>query len=478
MTRRKIKPFTAELEVVDAASDGRGVARMEERVVFIPGSVPGDHVEVNIFKKEKKALIGQIKHIIKASEHRITPTCSHFGTCGGCKWQMMNYESQLKAKQKQVFDAFERIAKVPIAEKLHIMGSSAEYYYRNKLEFTFSNKAWLTQEQIASGETFDQRVLGFHVPRFFDKIIDIDHCYLQLSIINDIRNGIRDFARNQQIPFYDIRTHEGFLRSLVFRNSLYSGELMLVLVSGAGDKQWIDRIFEYVEENHPEVSSFLWIESQKLNSSFQDLSFHLWKGTPYITEQIGQYRFHISPTSFFQPNPAQAARFYGIIRSWAREMLPESTYRYRTIYDLYSGTGSIGIFISELAEKIVGIEYVQAAVDDAWRNVKLNQLEDKFSFYTGDMKEILRSEVAANEGKPDFVIADPPRQGMDPKVVLRILELAPEHIIYVSCKPSTQARDVALLSEQYDVKRIQPVDMFPQTVHVENLALLKKKPSA
>jgi len=250
---------------------------------------------------------------------------------------------------------------------------------------------------------------------------------------------------------------------------------MLVLVVGNGNKQWLESIFEYVEENHPEVSSFLWIENPKLNSSFQDLPFHLWKGTPYITEQMGEYRFHISPTSFFQPNPQQAARFYEIIRSWSREILPESQSRYRIVYDLYSGTGSIGIFVSELADKIVGIEYVQAAVDDAWRNVKLNQLEDKFSFYAGDMKEILRSEVVAHEGKPDLLIADPPRQGMDPKVVSRILELEPEHIIYVSCKPSTQARDVALLANRYDVKRIQPVDMFPQTVHVENLALLKKK---
>ncbi len=474
MGRRKITPFITELEIMDAASDGRGVARHGDRVVFIPGTVPGDKVVVRVFKKEKKALIGEIDRVLIPSQQRISPKCEHFGVCGGCKWQMMSYEGQLQAKQKQVMDAFERIAKVPAKESLPILAAPNEYFYRNKLEFTFSNKAWLTNEQITSDKSYEQRVLGFHVPKFFDKIVDIDTCYLQHTMVNDIRNSIRDFAREQEIPFYDIRSNEGFLRGLVFRNALATGEMMVVLIVSTAEKKWIDSILDFIADKFPAVTNLLWIVNEKLNSSFQDLPFHVWKGSPHITEQLGPYRFHISPTSFFQPNPMQAERFYGIIKQWVKDVLPDQTTQHPIIYDLYAGTGSIGIFISTLAEKIVGVEYVPSAIEDAWRNVTLNQLENKFSFYAGDLKEVLRGDLVEKEGKPDLIVVDPPRQGMDPKVVHRILELAPEHIIYVSCKPSTQARDIALLAQSYEVLKIQPVDQFPQTVHVENLALLRK----
>jgi len=475
MGRRKIRPFHAELEIVDTATDGRGIARHDNRVVFVTGGVPGDILQTYIHKKEKKSLVGKIESVVQSSPLRTTPVCQHFGICGGCKWQMMAYSAQLTYKHKQVTDALARIAKVDIGEILPIVPSPNPYFHRNKLEFTFSNKAWLTQEQIQSDSVFDQRVLGFHVPKFFDKIIDIQTCHLQLPIINDIRNTIRDFAREQAIPFYDIRTHEGFLRNLIFRTSAATGEIMLILIVASENRQWIDQILALVQEKFPSINHILWIVNTKFNSSYSDLPFSVWKGEPYLTEKLGDYHFHIGPTSFFQTNPLQAKRLYQVVYDWLKEVSVAEIAPLQTVYDLYTGTGSIGIFVSELAQKIVGLEYVPAAIDDAWRNVKLNHLEDKFSFYAGDIKNLLTDELLQKEGSPDVVITDPPRQGMEPTVVERLIELAPHQIIYVSCKPATQARDIQLLSEQYEVLRIQPVDMFPQTVHVENVALLKKK---
>lgn len=471
---RRLNPFTAEMHLIDAASDGRAVARHEGRVIFVERGVPGDVAQIHVFQKQKKMLIGRIESLVQPSESRIEPICAHFGVCGGCKWQMMAYETQLFFKQKQVEDAFSRIAKVEVGEVLPILPSEETFHYRNKLEFTFSNKAWLTLEQVRSEQQFEQRVLGFHTSRAFDKIIDIDTCHLQRPVINDIRNAVRDFARTEGISFFDIRSHEGFLRNLVFRTSEHTGELMVVLIVSRNEPDTIDFIFTHLAERFPEITNLLWIHNDKANSSFSDLPFRAWKGTDYITERMGFFDFRISPTSFFQTNPRQAVRLYEVVKSWLKASLPEGKSRHEVVYDLYSGTGSIGIFVAELAAHIVGVEYVDPAVADARENVRLNGLEH-FSFHAGDMKKILTPEFVEAEGRPDVIIADPPRAGMDPKVVQRILEIAPPYIIYVSCKPATQARDIELMRAQYEVLAIQPVDMFPQTAHVENVAWLRRR---
>ncbi len=476
MGRKKWKAYRTKLEVIDAASDGRAVAKENDRVVFIKQAVPGDLLEVELYKREKKALAGRIVQIISPSSDRIQPRCEHFGVCGGCKWQMMSYESQLRYKEKQVRDSFERIAKVEVEEFLSILPSPSPFYYRNKLEFTFGTKAWLTKEQIATDEVFDSRVLGFHAPGYYDKIIDVESCYLQNSLINAIRNSLRDFCRAKNIPFYNVHTHEGFLRNLIFRSSQDGKELMVVLVVKELDSDFIHSIFSHLTNLYPQVSSWIYIVNNKLNSSFSELPYTVWKGSETIEETLDDYRFQISPTSFFQTNPQQAQRMYSSLREWIEGLLPPGKKRFDCIYDLYTGTGSIAIFISKLAQKIVGVEYVESAVGDARKNIELNELDTEFSFYAGDMKKILSPDLIAREGKPDLVITDPPRQGMDKKVVEQLLTLASPFILYISCKPATQARDISFLDEKYQVVRIQPIDMFPQTAHVENMALLKLRP--
>ena len=475
MGRKKWKAYHTNLEVIDAASDGRAVAKENNRVVFIKQAVPGDLLEVELYKREKKALAGRIVKIISPSSDRIQPRCEHFGVCGGCKWQMMSYESQLRYKEKQVRDCFERIAKVEVEEFIPILPSPSPFHYRNKLEFTFGTKAWLTKEQIATGEVFDARVLGFHAPGYYDKIIDVESCYLQNKVINPIRNSLRDFCRSENIPFYNVHTHEGLLRNLIFRSSQNGKELMVILVVNEGHPDYIQAIFSHLSSLFPQVSSWVYIVNNKLNSSYSELPFTVWKGSETIQEKLGDYHFQISPTSFFQTNPGQAQRMYSLLREWMQSLLPEGKQRFDCIYDLYTGTGSIAIFVSRLAEKIVGIEYVDSAVGDARKNIELNRLDTEFSFYTGDMKKILSPELIAKEGRPELIITDPPRQGMDKKVIEQLLTLAPPFILYISCKPATQARDISLLNEKYQVERVQPIDMFPQTAHVENMALLKLK---
>jgi 23S rRNA (uracil1939-C5)-methyltransferase len=472
---RRLKPYDIEgVEVVDAASDGRAVIRHNDRVVFVEQGIPGDVLDVFVYRKRKKNLIGRINNIVSPSPHRVEAKCQHFGICGGCKWQMMSYDAQLVYKQKQVTDAFERIAKVEVEKESPILGAESPYFYRNKLEFSFSTRPWLTQEQIASGEVFENPALGFHVPGVFDKIVDIETCYLQKPIVNDIRNALRERAIAEGIPFYGIKEHTGFLREIMFRTSEATGELMVMLIVADDDLKQVERLFKPLSEQFPEVSSWIWMHNPKLNNSFSDLPYQVWKGPAYITEQLGGFNFMISPTSFFQTNPKQADQLYGVVRRMLQEVLPEGQEKHNCVYDLYAGTGSIGIYVSELAEKIVGIEYVESSINDAWKNVKLNNL-DHFSFYAGDMKKILSDELIGKEGKADVVICDPPRAGMDAAVVEKLLETAPAHIIYVSCKPSTQARDIALMKDAYEVVEIQAVDMFPHTAHVENVALLKRK---
>lgn len=475
---RRIKnPLYIELELIDAASDGRALGRHEEKVVFVEGGVPGDRVEAKVFAKQKKFLVASIEKLLEASVERQDPQCEHFEVCGGCKWQHMVYEAQIKYKEQQVLAALKRIGKVESREYLPILGSKEIFNYRNKVEFSFSRAVWFTKEELDSGKPFpEEGALGYHAPGFFDKVLPIDECHLTLPLVNEIRNEIERFSVEQGYPFYNIREHAGFLRTLGFRNSIANEEMMVILVVAQDDPEKVEAIFSHLEEKFPQITHYVWVLNQKLNSVYSDQEVRFWKGEPWMTEMMGNYKFRIRPLSFFQTNPKQAKELYGVVARYLQRILPEGQGQFETVYDLYSGTGSIGIFISEFAKKIVGIEYVQSAVDDAWENVRLNDLEEeRFSFYAGDMKDILNDELVAKEGQPDVIIADPPRQGMDPRVVKQILKVLPGHIIYVSCKPATQARDLEMMSEQYELMSVQPVDMFPHTAHVENVVLLRRK---
>ena len=462
------------MEIIDAASDGRAIARHNERVIFVEDAVPGDIADIHVYKKEKRNGIGKIVLLKKASSDRVEPVCQHFAHCGGCKWQHMSYEAQLKYKENQVRETLRRIGKVEANHFYPILGSQHQYHYRNKLEFTFSNQQWLTSD-MGDASTLNPNVLGFHVPRVFYKILDIAHCHLQHPIINDIRNAVREYARKSGEPFYDHQENKGFYRSLVFRTSEATGALMVMLIVAERKQAVVDALFTQLEKDFPEITDFVWMVNAKQNSSYSELPYEVWKGNAFITEKLGNYQFRIRPTSFFQTNPKQAEGLYEVVKNFLQKALKEGESSFPIVYDLYSGTGSIGIFISEFAQKIVGIEYVESAVQDAWENVRLNGLENKFQFYAGDMKALLRDGLVEKEGSPSVIIADPPRGGMIPKVVERIIKLAPDHIIYVSCKPSTQARDIELMKDHYELLEVQPVDMFPQTAHVENVAWLKRK---
>ncbi|GAB4410809.1 MAG: 23S rRNA (uracil(1939)-C(5))-methyltransferase RlmD [Bacteroidia bacterium] len=471
---RRIEPFNADMELIDAASDGRAVARHEGWAIFVEGGVPGDVADVYVFRKQKQSLIGKVRRLHKASEHRVEPPCTHFGDCGGCKWQHMRYEAQIAYKQQQVVNILRRIGKIEPEVVEPILAAPETLFYRNKLEFSFSQKAWIPQHRLHLRDTLDQRVLGYHTPRFFDKVMDIDACLLQTPLVNDIRNELRTYTRERGIRYYDIRENTGFLRNIVFRTSAHTGEIMLILIVADEDEALVSEIFQHLEACFPQITQFIWIHNPKLNPVFNDLPYRVWKGTPYYTEHLGPYQFRIRPVSFFQTNPLQAERLYGVVKDYLAAALPAGRARFRVLYDLYSGTGSIGIFASDLADKIVGIEYVDAAVRDAWENVRINGFDtQRFSFYAGDMKDILREPLVAQEGAPDVIVADPPRQGMDPKVIRQLLVLKAPWIVYVSCKPATQARDMDMLREWYDVVKIRPVDMFPHTAHVENVALLR-----
>ena len=464
----RIEPFTAEqISVYDAASDGRGVARVGDKVVFVEGGIPGDVADIDIFSKEKKFLVGRIVRIITPSPDRIEPVCAHFGTCGGCRWQQMSYPAQLQFKEKQVRDAFERIAKVPFESFLPILGCEQDFRYRNKLDFACSAKRWLSRQDMNNPDEQNQTtdVIGFHVPRHFDKVVEIRHCYLTDDKVNRVRNEIQKFGRENGYSFYDAKTHEGYLRNLVLRSSFATGELMLILIVGYDDPKSLKTLTDFIASHLPEVTSLITIINTKQNDSYTDLPFATEYGSPYLTERLGQYTFRVGPLSFFQTNTRQTERLYQVVY----DHLPK---RSNLIYDLYCGAGSIGIFVSDKAEKIVGIEYIASAVEDAYINCELNKLSH-LSFHAGDMGKLLNDDFVSKHGKPEVIIADPPRAGMDAKVVNQLLRILPERIIYVSCNPATQSRDIALMEEHYTLKVIQPVDMFPQTTHVENVAVLE-----
>ncbi|KPQ20101.1 MAG: 23S rRNA (uracil1939-C5)-methyltransferas TumA [Algoriphagus marincola HL-49] len=468
MSRKMKNKIITEVVIERIASEGKCIGHHEGKVVFVGNVAPGDMVDVRITKGKSSFMEGEAVHFHQYSKDRVEPFCAHFGTCGGCKWQHINYDLQKTYKRQQVVDQFERIAKVPIPEVLPILGSANTRYYRNKLDFTFSNKKWLTIEQIRSGEEFERNALGFHIPKMFDKIIDIDHCYLQGGLSNEVRNSLREFALQNRLSFYDIRNQVGLLRNLIIRTTS-TGQTMVIVQFGEDDAENIQLVMEFMKSKFPEITSLLFVINTKGNETFHDLELVTFAGLPYIEEEMEGLKFRIGPKSFYQTNSEQAYELYKVARDFAELKGDE------VVYDLYTGTGTIANFVAKQAKQVIGVEYVEAAIEDAKLNSEINEIPNT-QFYAGDMKDVLNEEFIAQHAAPDVIITDPPRAGMHEDVVKMLLRLAAPTIVYVSCNPATQARDVALLAEKYQVERIQPVDMFPQTYHVENVVRLTLKP--
>jgi 23S rRNA (uracil1939-C5)-methyltransferase len=465
MEKRKPAQIFTELEVIDLASEGMGIAKQDGLVIFIEGTVTGDIVDVMIIRKKSGFRQGKPIHFHKLSELRRTPLCEHFGVCGGCKWQNIAYSDQLKHKEKQVYDALKRIAKVQLPLLPSIVGAPAEFYYRNKLEYTFSATRWLTDSEVKSEQNFENRNgLGFHIPGRFDKVLNINTCHLQGEPGNAIRRFVKEYAILQKLEFFDLREQTGLLRNLTLRNSS-SGEWMFVLAVTRECEELFE-LLNAVEKKFPEISSINYAVNAKRNDSLYDLEVINWKGLPYITEQMEDLQFRIGPKSFFQTNSKQAYELYKITREFAAIESND------IVYDLYTGTGTIALFVSKLAQKVVGIEYVSEAVSDAEINAGINGIVN-CSFTAGDMKDVLVNSFFESQGRPDVIITDPPRAGMHESVVKRLLESGARRIVYVSCNAATQARDLAMLDSAYQVTRVQPVDMFPQTTHVENVVALE-----
>lgn len=461
------KKHIQNVSVIDIAEEGKGVGKSDELVLFIEKAVPGDIVNVELLKKKKNFAEAKVSEIVRPSEHRTEPFCPHFGICGGCKWQHMTYEAQLLYKQKSVSNVLERLAKVDTSQMEPILPSFETRYYRNKLEFTFSNKRWLTTEDLESADEQQMDALGFHVPLRFDKILDVQTCYLQSSPSNEIRNSLREFAIKNNISFYDLRSHEGALRNLIIRTAT-TGELMAIVVFAYPTDEEVQKVMSFLQQNFPQTTSLLYILNQKKNDTIFDQEIQVFAGRDYIFEEMEGLTFKIGPKSFYQTNSLQAHELYMITREFAGFKGDE------LVYDLYTGAGTIANFVARQVRQVVGIEYVPSAIEDAKLNSGINNIANTL-FYAGDMKDILTADFVAGHGKPDVVITDPPRAGMHADVVARLLEIEAPKIVYVSCNAATQARDIALLNEKYMVRRIRPVDMFPHTQHVENVVLLELK---
>lgn len=447
------------------AAEGNSIARVDEMVVFIPFGAPGDIADIKIDRKKRSYAEGHIENLSKPSPIRVEPRCEHFTLCGGCRWQHLPYEFQLKCKQKQVEDALQRIAKIPFPELTPILGSENIWEYRNKMEYTFSNKKWLTFDQLRSGADFpERRAAGFHISGAFDKVLDINRCHLQEDLGNRLRVFIKKFGMEHNYSFYDLREQHGFLRTLMIRISS-TEEVMAVMVFGEDDSDKIGELLTAVAENFPEITSLLYVINTKVNDTIADQEILLFKGREYIEEEMEGLKFRIGPKSFYQTNSRQAYRLYSVARDFAKLTGNE------LVYDLYTGTGTIACFIAPNVSHVIGIEYVPEAIEDAKVNASVNKLENT-EFYAGDMKNVLTSDFISQHGRPDVMIVDPPRAGMHDDVVKVILDAAPKRIVYVSCNPATQARDLALLHEKYDIEAVQPVDMFPHTQHVENVVAL------
>ena len=464
--KRRELAILENIEISDVAAEGKSLARVNEMVVFIPYGAPGDIVDVKLDKKKKSYGEGHIVAMKQPSQIRIEPFCEHFGVCGGCKWQHLPYEYQLKYKRQQVVDALQRIAKVELPEVNDILGSERIRHYRNKLEYTFSNRSWLTYEQMQSGEEFpDRNALGFHIPGAFDKVLDIKKCWLQDDISNDIRLFLRNYALSKGYTFYDLRAQNGLMRTIMLRTTA-TGEIMLIVVFGEPNHEAISDVMAALKERFPAITSLQYVINLKVNDTIADQEIITYSGRDYVEEEMEGLRFRIGPKSFYQTNSLQAYELYKVARRMAQLTGNE------LVYDLYTGTGTIANFVAKMAKKVIGIEYVPEAIEDAKLNSRVNGIENT-EFYAGDMKDILTDDFVAANGRPDVMIVDPPRAGMHEDVVNVILNSEPKRIVYVSCNPATQARDLAMLDVKYRVMEVQPVDMFPHTHHVENVVALE-----
>ena len=467
MARGK-KPLLENVEIKKIAAEGKSIAYVDEKVLFVPNTVPGDIVDVQVTRKRKSFLEGFIVNVRKYSDIRTEPFCAHFGICGGCKWQNLPYNLQIEFKQQEVIDNLQRIGKVELQNVAPIIGSPNTTYYQNKLEFTFCNKRYLTREEIAEGNELNRTpAVGFHVPGLFDKVIDIDTCYLQAEPSNAIRNFIREYALARDLSFYDIREQSGFLRTLIIRTSS-TGEVMVIVTFGREERENREALLRALQEHFPEITSLMYVINEKLNDTITDQDVVCFHGQDHIFEQMEDLKFKIGPKSFYQTNSEQAYNLYFKTRELAGLTGKE------VVYDLYTGTGTIANFIARKAQKVVGIEYVPEAIEDAKVNSALNGIDNTL-FYAGDMKDVLNEEFIARHGHPDVIITDPPRAGMHKDVVDTILKAAPERIVYVSCNSATQARDLSLMDADYKVMAVQAVDMFPHTHHVENIVLLQRR---
>ena len=469
MRRKETKKIIFEnITVLDAGAKGVSVAKAPEgQVIFIPNVVPGDVIDVQTLKKRKSYYEGRAIKFHKLSVHRTEPVCQHFGTCGGCKWQNMKYEQQLFYKNQEVYNNLKRIGKIELPDFEPILGSEKQFFYRNKMEFGFSDSRWLTNEEIQSGESFQKNALGFHIPRMWDKILDIEKCHLQEDPSNALRNSIRDLATEKGMTFFNARNHTGLLRTLMMRTAS-TGEIMVLIQFFEEDKTNRELLLDFIYEKFPNITSLQYVINSKANDTLYDQDIILYKGRDYILEEMEGLHFSINAKSFYQTNSDQAYELYKITREFAGLTGNE------LVYDLYTGTGTIAQFVSKLAKKVIGVEAVPEAIFDAKENAKRNEITN-CEFYVGDMKNVFNEDFIASHGKPDVIITDPPRDGIHKDVVQQILNIAPERIVYVSCNSATQARDLALLDEKYKVTRVRPVDMFPQTHHVENVVLLEKK---
>lgn len=466
--KRKSLPILENVEIIDVAAEGKSIAKVDGMTVFVPFVVPGDVVDIQLTRKRSSFAEGRVVRFTKQSENRIEPFCEYFGTCGGCKWQMLPYEEQIRFKQKQVVDNLTRIGKVELPEISPILGAPDTKFYRNKLEFTFSNKRWLTESEISSDREFTQmNGLGFHIPGMFDKVLDIEKCWLMDDLSNRIRNSVREFCLRNDFSFFDIRNQNGLLRTMIVRNSSI-GEWMVIISFYDDDEEKREKLLNHIADSFPQITSLQYVVNQKGNDTIGDLDVIVWKGEDCIYEEMEGLRFKIGPKSFYQTNSKQAYHLYQVAREFAGLTGTE------LVYDLYTGTGTIANFVAHDAKRVIGIEYVEEAIEDAKVNAQINNIGNTF-FFAGDMKDILDEEFIAQHGRPDVIITDPPRAGMHDDVVKTILFADPLRIVYVSCNPATQARDLNLLDPKYRVTRVQPVDMFPHTHHVENVVLLERR---
>ena len=478
MGKKKNLPVFEHIEITGVAAEGKALVRIDDMVTFVPNCVPGDIVDLQIIKKKHSFMEAKVLRVVQPSAIRCEAKCRHFGICGGCKWQILPYEEQLKHKQQQIVDNLTRIGKIELPQIRPILGSKHIYEYRNKLEFTCADRKWLPWETIeAAGglEHIDTAYgLGFHIPNCFDKVLDIEECHLMPEINNRIRNGIREYARAHGLTFYNEHTHEGLLRTLILRNN-HKGELMLIVVfgerlqvTGNGLRDDAKALLEYLHTEFPEIISLLYVENLKFNDTIGDLDVHTYFGQDFIMEEMEGLQFKVGPKSFYQTNTEQAYELYKVARQFAELTGNE------LVFDLYTGTGTIANFVSRQARQVIGIEYVPEAIEDAKVNAMLNGIGNTL-FFAGDMKDLLTDRFVAQYGRPDVIITDPPRAGMHEDVVNVILNAEPKRIVYVSCNPATQARDLALLDAKYRVTAVQPVDMFPHTQHVENVVQLRLK---